>query len=171
MSEQIIVFGIFFDERAKKEYGSMKNLVRHTFTTHFDDYNDPNKYRGPEIDTGEFGGPGRAGKQVIAKDPDVTLFWRNYRPDEVKSQDPKEPSKEELFLNVAMDRFITDNRQLYRSVPYMTILTHFKNHMIDMIRERDEREGKIQRTAKRGQEKDSNRCGNGTNKGATTGKS
>ena len=148
MIEQVIVFGIFFDERAKKEYGSMINLVRHTFTTHFDDYHDPKKYRGPESDAGEFGGPGRAGKQVIAKDPDVTLFWRNYHPDEVNVPDQGEPAKDELLLNVAMDRFFTEHRDLY-SNSQMIILDHFKKHMIEMIKERDEREGKIRGNTKK----------------------
>ena len=133
VKDQIIVFGIFFDARAKEFYGSLTNLVRHTFRTHFEEYEGFDKNKGLD------GPPGPTGKQIIAKDPNVNLFWRNYRPEEVDFKEEDKPGADELFVAVAFDRFLNDNRGVNIDDRAMSILSQFKSHMIALIKERDER--------------------------------
>lgn len=148
MSEQIIVFGIFFDESAKKEYGSLTNLVRHTFKSHFDEYNGQakrntvgNEMRGAEEIPNH---PGPSGSQVIQTDPKIQLYWRNYKPGDITNPVNKDvPEADELFLNVAMDRFLSDNRFLTGDPASMSVLNQFKNHIVEMIKERDERKRQV----------------------------
>lgn len=140
--DRFIVFGIGFKSSALGRFGTMMNLVKHTFTAHFDEFYDPEKWHsGPDNPAGEFGGPGGTGKQVISED--ITLYWRNYGPDGLPRGEDPDPGKMELFLNVAFDRFLSENRGLFHEYPsqnVLSVLGHFKKHIKAMIKEQDEKD-------------------------------